>query len=119
QWAEQIAEPGERQAAVDAIRSVAPVGIGAALRMEDGYPIINELLPGTPAQLSGQIHPGDRIVALAQGNNAFVDAHNLSLQDVVQMVRGTPGSVIQLQLVGPDAQPRIVAVVRDQVKFKR
>ena len=93
QWADQLPDVAQRDAAQQAIRSVAPVGIGAALRMVDGYPVVNELLPGTPAQLSGQIHPGDRILALAQGGSAFVDIHSLPLQDVVQMVRGAPGSL--------------------------
>jgi hypothetical protein len=41
--ANQLPDPGERDAAIEAIRTVAPVGIGAALRLKDGYPIINEL----------------------------------------------------------------------------
>jgi len=41
--------------------AVAPVGIGTQVSMQDGYPIIGGLLPGTPAALSGQII-GDRII---------------------------------------------------------
>ena len=80
QWAEQLSDPAEREAALKAIRSVAPVGIGAELRLQDGYAVINRLLPGTPAELSGQLHPGDRILAIAQGNNVFVDARGLPMQ---------------------------------------
>jgi len=71
-WTEQLADAAERDAAIQAIRSIAPVGIGTALGMQDGYPIINQLVPGTPAERSGQLHVGDRIVALAQGDNVFV-----------------------------------------------
>jgi hypothetical protein len=123
QWAEQLPDPAERAAAIEAIRSVAPVGIGAALAIEDGYPIIRELIPGTPAQMSGQIGPGDRIVALAQGNNSFVDAHDVALAEIVKMVRGAPGTLLQLQVVPanapPNSPPKTVLIVRDQVKFKR
>jgi len=66
-WADQLPDPVERAAALEAIRTEAPVGIGVALRMQDGYPVMYELVPGTPAELSGQIRAGDRIVALAQG----------------------------------------------------
>jgi len=123
QWAGRIPDSTEQNVAIQAIRSVAPVGIGAALRMQDGYPVINQLLPGTPAEISGQIRPGDRILALAQGDNAFVAVQDIPLQDVAQMVRGAPGTVLHLQLQAADAapgsQPRIVSITRDQIKFKR
>jgi len=122
-WADQLSDPVEREPALAAIRSVAPVGIGAALSVQDGYPVINQVIPGTPAELSGQLHQGDRILALAQGNNPFVDVRSLSLQDIVQMVRGAPGTLLQLQVLSADAppnsQPQTVPIVRDQIKFKR
>jgi hypothetical protein len=122
QYKDQLADPAARDAALSAIRTVAPVGIGAALGMKDGYPVINQLLPGTPAQLSGQLQPGDRIVALAQGDNSFVDVHSLPLSDIVNLVRGAPGTSLQLQVLPADAAPgsipRTVSIIRDQVKFK-
>jgi len=123
QWADQLTDPGEREAATQAIRGVAPVGIGTALSIKDGYPVVNQLLPGTPAELSGQIHPGDRIVALAQGDSAFVDLNSLSLADIVQRIRGLPGTVLQLQIQSADAPasspPQTISIVRDQIKFKK
>jgi hypothetical protein len=123
QYAEQLPDPTERDAAIKAIQNVAPVGIGAELRVQDGYPVINRLLPGTPAELGGQLHPGDRIVGMAQGNNSFVDARGLALSDVVQAIRGAPGTLLQLQVLPadapPDSSPRTVAVLRGQIKFKQ
>jgi PDZ domain-containing protein len=122
-WADQFSDPAERDSALKAIRSVAPVGIGAALSVQQGYAVINQLLPGTPAELSGQLRPGDRILAVAQGDNAFVNAHDLPLSDVVQLIRGAPGTTLQLQVLAADApadsQPRIVSILRDQLRFKR
>lgn len=123
QWAGELSDPSERDAALLAIHSAAPVGIGAELRSQDGYPVVNRLLPGAAAELNGQIHAGDRILALAQGDNSFVDAHGLSLQDVVQLVRGAPGTLLQLQILPADAppgsMPQTVSIIRDQIKFKR
>ena len=124
QWAEQrSSDPSEKDAAIKAIRSVAPVGIGAELKQQDGYAVINRLLPGSPAEFSGQLHPGDRILAIAQGDDAFVDAHNLALSDLVQNIRGAPGTLVQLQVMQADAPedspPRTVTLSRDQIKFKR
>jgi carboxyl-terminal processing protease len=91
--------------------------------MQDGYAVVNQLFPGTPAELSGQIHPGDRIVALAQGDNAFVDAHDLKLEKIVDMIRGAPNTTLQLQVLagdaGPGSAPRTISILRNQVKFKR
>jgi len=122
-YADQFQDPAERDAAIAAIRTMAPVGIGAALSIQDGYAVINQLFPGTPAELSGQIHPGDRIVALAQGDGSFIDARGLPLKDIVDMVRGAPNTTLQLQLLGADAgpetPPRTVSILRNQLKFKR
>jgi hypothetical protein len=122
-WAEQLSDDGERAAALLAIRSVAPVGIGAELSLDEGYPTIRQLVSGNAADFSGQLHQGDRILAVAQGDNAFTDVRRLSLQDVVGMIRGTPGTVVQLQILPanapPDAVPQTVSIVRGQVKFKR
>ncbi len=123
QWVEQVPDPAEKQAALQAVREVAPVGIGAEMRMQDGYPIINRLIPGTPAELSGQLHAGDRIVGLAQGDSSLVEARGLSLQQVVEMIRGAPGTAIQLQVLPADAPPnsapQTVVITRDQLKFKK
>ncbi len=123
QYAEQLPDPIDRDDAIKAIRSVAPVGIGAVLRMQDGLAVINQLLPGTPAELGGQLRAGDRILAVAQGNNPFVDARDMPLADLVQAIRGEPGTVLQLQVLPadapPDSSPRTVAVVRGQIKFKQ
>jgi hypothetical protein len=122
-WADQISDPAEKDVALAAIRTAAPVGIGAVLNMVDGYAVVNGLVPESPAQLSGQLHPGDRIVALAQGDNSFVDAHSLPLEKIVQIVRGAPNTLLQLQVLPANAQPgaapTTVALYRNQVKFKR
>jgi len=123
QYADQLPDPTERDAAIKAIQSVAPVGIGTELKMQDGLAVINRLLPGTPADLGGQLHAGDRILAVAQGSNPFVDARDMALADLVQMIRGAPGTVLQLQVLPADApadsSPRTVSVVRGQIKFKQ
>jgi hypothetical protein len=123
QWAAQISDPTDQNAATQAIRSVAPVGIGAEMSVKEGYPVINRLLPGMPAEASGQIHPGDRVLALAQGDNAFVGVQGVDLQEVVQMIRGAPGTVLQIQVetadAAPGSRPRIVTITRDQIKFKQ
>ena len=122
QQAEQLPDATDRELATLAIRSVAPTGIGVELKMQDDYPVVGRLFPGTPAEQSGQLHPGDRILAVAQGNNVFVDAQSLPGQQLVQAIRGEPGTMIQLRVLPadapPDSPPRTIALVRGQIKYK-
>jgi hypothetical protein len=122
-WAEKLPDLTQQADALDAIRRVAPVGIGAALGMQEGYPVVTQVLPGTPAELSGQLHRGDRILALSQGDSSFVDTRNVALADIVKMVRGASGSLLQLQVLPenspPNSLPRTVSLIREQVKFKK
>jgi hypothetical protein len=122
-WANGLDDPNERDMAIKAIRTSAPVGIGAVLSMKDGYPVINGLASGSPAELSGQIRAGDRIVAFAQGDSPLLDARNISLADVVNMLRGEPGTAVRIQVMSSegsaDSTPRTVTIIRDQLKFKK
>jgi len=77
-----------KESAATAEPSYKLVGIGAEL--QSGYPNIKRLFPGSPAESSGQLHPGDWVVAVAQGDHAFVDTHNLSLQELVQPFVANP-----------------------------
>ena len=45
-------------------------GIGAVLQTRDEYTVIREIVPGSPAALSGKLKVGDRIVGVAQGDTA-------------------------------------------------
>jgi carboxyl-terminal processing protease len=65
------------------------VGIGAVLQERDGYTTIRELVPGGPAQLSGKLTVGDRIIGVGQGDDGSVkDVVGNRLDEVVQLIRG-------------------------------
>lgn len=97
-------------------------GIGALLRAEFDYTVIQSLVPGGPAELSGQLSPSDRIIGVAQGDQEFVDIIGMRLDDVVQMITGPKGSVVRLQVLpdgqGASAVPRIVEIIRDRVRLE-
>jgi carboxyl-terminal processing protease len=97
------------------------IGIGAELHSEDGYTKIQRLVPGGPAERSGKISAGDRIVAVAQGENPFVDVRDVNLNKVVELIRGKKGTVVRLQMLPAGAanpfKQRLVALVRDTVKL--
>jgi carboxyl-terminal processing protease len=41
-------------------------GIGCVLQSRDDYTVVREVVPGSPAGLSGKIKVGDRIVGVAK-----------------------------------------------------
>lgn len=95
------------------------VGIGAVLRSEEGYAKIMDLVQGGPAQMSGQLKVGDRISAVAQGNNEFVDVIDMKLDKVVEMIRGKKGTTVRLKVISAhSSDTKIVQIVRDEVKLK-
>lgn len=97
------------------------VGIGALLSSEDGYCVIKELIPGGPAILSNDLHPNDKIVAVAQGDEEPVDIVGMKLRKVVNMIRGEKGTTIVLTINPGDAVDdsvrRQVTLVRDVVRL--
>lgn len=99
-------------------------GIGCVLRMDEEQVTVVELVTGGPADLSKQIKPGDRIVAVAQGDNgAWVDVVGWRLDDVVDKIRGRRGSVVRLKIVpgkvGAVATEKAVRLVRDTIKLEK
>jgi len=97
-------------------------GIGCVLQSRDDYTIIREVVPGSPADKSGKLKVGDRIVGVAQGNGAFVDVLGWRLDDVVALVRGEKGSTVRLDVIpgdgGVDAKHVTVSMVRHKISME-
>ncbi len=97
-------------------------GIGAQLIGEDGYCKIAELTPGGPAQRSSKLKPGDRIVAVAQGEGEMVDAVDMKVDKVVEMIRGPKGTKVRLSVLPVGAEDtsvrKEVVIIREQVKLE-
>lgn len=97
-------------------------GIGAQLRQDDeGYTEIVNLTPGGPAELSKQLKPKDKIVAVAQGGAEPVDCLDMKLGEVVDMIRGKKGTEVRLTIIPADAvsdsERREIRIVRDEIKL--
>ncbi len=87
-------------------------GIGAVLRSEDGFTTIQSLVPGGAAAQSGKVKVDDKIIAVAQINDAPVDVIDMDLRDVVKLIRGKQGTEVKLTLVreekGSNVQLQVV-----------
>ena len=97
------------------------VGIGALLESEDGYCKIKELMPG-PAMQSKKIKNGDRIVAVAQGDQEPVDVVDMKLNKVVELIRGQKGTEVRLTIWPADAPDsatrKTLTLIRDVIKLE-
>ncbi|MES9962147.1 MAG: carboxy terminal-processing peptidase [Candidatus Sedimenticola sp. 20ELBAFRAG] len=98
-------------------------GIGAVLRNEDEYTIIVRTVAGGPAEMSGKVKAGDRIIGVAQGKDGEMeDVIGWRLQDVVDKVRGPKDSVIRLKILpeseGDAGQANEISLVRNKIKLE-
>lgn len=94
------------------------VGIGALLKDEDGVCVVQELIPGGPAETSGLLHPGDKILEVSQENEVPVDVVDLKISKIVKMIRGEPGSTVILTVNpagAPDAARKVIKLERNEV----
>ena len=98
-------------------------GIGAQLQQRDDYTVVREVVPGSPAALSGKLKVGDRIVGVAQGESgSFTDVVGWRIDDVVQQIRGAKDSVVRLQILpadaGPDGKLAQLSLVRKKISME-
>ena len=95
-------------------------GIGVALSSRDGYSVVERIIPGGATDKASALEPGDKIIAVAQDGEDPIDIIDMSLRDVVAMIRGERGTRVHLTVLRKtDATERFdVAIVRDQVTIE-
>ncbi|MGV7207447.1 carboxy terminal-processing peptidase [Oxalobacteraceae bacterium A2-2] len=98
-------------------------GIGCVLQTRDEYTVIREVVPGSPAGLSGKVKVGDRILAVGQGAKGnMTDVLGWRLDDVVELIRGPKDSTVRLDILpadaGPDGKHTSVALVRKKISME-
>lgn len=101
-------------------------GIGVLLRSDDGFVIVESIIPGgaaakLPAQL--QLKPNDKIVAVAQHDDDPVDVIDMDLRDVVKLIRGKTGKIVRLTILRKDEVSNkqirmIIPIAREEVKLE-
>lgn len=97
-------------------------GIGAVLRADEDYTVIQSLVPGGPADLTQKLKPKDKIIGVAQDKAEFVDVIGWRLDDVVDLIKGPKGSTVRLQVVGANdigtSQAQVISIVRDKIRLE-
>jgi carboxyl-terminal processing protease len=96
-------------------------GIGASLSNEDGYTVIQELIPGGSASKSNLLLPKDKIIAVGQGREGeMVNVIDMDLKDVVRQIRGKAGTTVRLTILRekPEVQRVNLSLVRSKVALE-
>jgi carboxyl-terminal processing protease len=95
-------------------------GIGAQLKMDDGYTMIDKIVAGGAAEKQGELQVGDRVVSVGQGEEGeMVDVVDMKLNDVVKLIRGRAGSIVRLGVL-PEAggEVKTIKIVRAKIELK-
>ncbi len=98
------------------------VGIGAMLRPEDGTAKIVRIIPGGPADQDGRLKAGDKIVAVAQGDEEPVSILHWPLYKAVRLIRGEKDTTVVLSVIPASdrsgTRTKKIDIVRDEVKLE-
>ncbi len=98
-------------------------GIGAVLQGSNEYTKIVRLIPAGPAEKSGLLKPGDRIVGVGQDDDKeIVNVVGWRLDEVVDLIRGPKKTVVRLEVIPVDSvddnNTKLVKITRDTVKLE-
>lgn len=95
-------------------------GIGAALTPDNGFTVIESLIPGGQAEKSGKLQPKDKIIAVRQEGGEPVSVIDMALRDVVKLIRGKKGTKVTLTILreGDETERFDVTIVRDKIDVK-
>ncbi|MDF9834301.1 carboxyl-terminal processing protease [Ereboglobus sp. PH5-5] len=95
------------------------IGIGAVLSIEDDYCTIQEVVVGGPADLSKQLQPKDKIIAVAEDGHEPVDVIGMKLRKIVQLIRGKKDTKVHLTVIpaADSSQRKQIIITRDVVSL--
>lgn len=96
-------------------------GIGAQLSSQDGYTVVEEIIPGGAADRAKVLKAKDKIIAVGQAGEKPESVVDMELRDVVKRIRGKKGSKVFLTLLrqtGSTTARTEVSIVRDKIDLK-
>jgi carboxyl-terminal processing protease len=96
-------------------------GIGATLQEEDGYIMVQALIPGGAAFRDGRLKVSDKIVAVDPGDGTGItDLIDMEVGKAVRYIRGKKGTTVKLTVLRKteSGNERLtINIVRDAVKI--
>ena len=93
-------------------------GIGAALRADDGYTVVAEIVAGGAAAQDSRLAIGDKITGVGQETGDIVDIYEMKLSEVVRLIRGERGTIVRLQVKPNDGgETQIYELTRAKIEL--
>jgi carboxyl-terminal processing protease len=87
-------------------------GIGISLETRNGDTIVRSIIRGGSAHQEGNLRVGDKVVGVGEGvDGELVDTIEMTLTEVVKLVRGDPGTVIRLEVLPANGGARKVLTI--------
>lgn len=97
-------------------------GIGATLSSQDGFTVVEQLIPGGAAAQSGLIEPQDKIIQVRKTpDQPMENVIEMDLRDVVSRIRGPKGTTVELVILrkaGDKQERKTVSLVRDKINIE-
>lgn len=94
-------------------------GIGASLRSEDGYTVVQEVMKGGPAFKDGRLKAKDKITGVGQETGEIEEVFEIKLSDVVRKIRGKAGTKVRLRVqTGLTSETQVYEITRDKVELQ-
>ncbi|WP_063656708.1 carboxy terminal-processing peptidase [Candidatus Arsenophonus triatominarum] len=95
-------------------------GIGAVLRQDEDYIIINSMVAGGPAAKNKLLKVGDKIIGVGQTSKSMTDVVGWRLDDVVALIKGPKGSKVRLEVISDSkrAKPHSVTLIREHIRLE-
>ncbi len=93
-------------------------GIGASLMIEDGFPVVKEVVPGGAADKDGRLQPEDKIVGIEGGDGEKDDFYGKKLSDIVRKIRGPAGTKVRIMVKSSGSEDlKIYELVREKIEL--
>ncbi|MCA9013669.1 MAG: carboxy terminal-processing peptidase, partial [Planctomycetaceae bacterium] len=83
-------------------------GIGMKIVEQDGYLVVQEIIPGGTADFDGEIEAGDRLIGVADDSvPEFLDVWKMKLGAVYDAIRGPLTSTVRVQILKPTGDIKV------------
>ncbi|MFP3019440.1 MAG: carboxy terminal-processing peptidase [Arsenophonus sp.] len=95
-------------------------GIGATLRQDEDYIIINSMVVGGPAEKSKLLKIGDKIISVGQTGKPMIDVIGWRLDNVVSLIKGVKGSKVRLKVISDlrYSKHHTITLIREHIRLE-
>lgn len=93
-------------------------GIGAQLSQKGDYITVEKVVSGSASWRQGELEVGDKILAVAQGDEEPVDVVGMSIRKAVKLIRGKKGTEVRLTVRKKDNTKKEIPIIRDIVELE-